>query len=104
MSWKDSCWSFVKKYGKAAKTVAGGVLNVVAPGSGALVGLVEQAYDKAHDAAQDHWEQSLLQATQTNTAEMQRLGELFDMLNGGLATLCDEAFKHKDHPADLPAI
>src|SRR3954451_8317831 len=98
MSWKDRCLSFVKKYGKAAKAVADGVLNVVAPGSGALVGLVEQACDKAHDTAQDHWEQSLLQAAQHNTAELQRLGELFELLNGGLAKLCDEAFTHKDKP------
>jgi len=31
MSWKDRCLSFIKKYGKVAKVVAGGVLNVVAP-------------------------------------------------------------------------
>src|ERR1700723_2014839 len=53
MSWKNRCLSFVKKYGKAAKVVAGAVLNVVAPGSGALVGLVEFACDKANDTAQD---------------------------------------------------
>src|SRR6266545_695073 len=103
MSWKDRCLSFVKKYGKAAKTVASGVLNVVAPGSGALIGLVEQACDKAGDTAQDDWELSLLQATQNNTAELERLGQLFEMLNGGLAKLCDQAFDSKDRP-DLPAI
>ena len=64
MSWKDRCLAFVKKYGKAAKVVAGGVLNVVAPGSGALMSLVELACDKASETAQDHWEQSMLQATQ----------------------------------------
>ena len=37
MSWKDNCLSFVKKYGKPAKVVAGAVPNVVAPGSAALL-------------------------------------------------------------------
>jgi len=104
MSWKDRCLSFVKKYGKAAKAVAGGVLNVVAPGSGALVGLVEQACDKATHAAQDHWEQALLQATQNNTAELERLGQLFELLNGDLGKLCDKAFAFADQPDDLPDI
>ena len=104
MSWKDRCLAFVKKYGKAAKVVAGGVLNVVAPGSGALVTLVEQACDKANDVAQDHWERALLQATQNNTEQLQRLGQLFELLSGDLGKLCDEAFAHKDRPDDLPDI
>jgi hypothetical protein len=101
VSWKDRCLSFVKKYGKAAKVVAGAVLNVVALGSGALVNLV---CDKASDIAQDHWEQSLLQATQNNTEELQRLGQLFELLNGDLAKLCDKAAAFADQPDDLPDI
>ncbi len=102
MTWKDPCLSFIKKYGKAAKAVAGGVLNVVAPGSGALVALVELACDKAIDTAQDHWEASLLEATQNNTAELQRLGQLFELLSGDLASLCDMANAFADEPDDLP--
>jgi formylglycine-generating enzyme required for sulfatase activity len=104
MSWKVRCLSFVKKYGKAAKVVAGAVLNVVAPGSGALVNLVDLACDKASEVAQDHWEQALLEATQNNTAELQRLGQLFELLSGELATLCDRALKGADHPDELPDI
>src|SRR5437763_1086371 len=104
MSWKEGCLAFVKKYGKAAKAVAGGVLNVIAPGSGALLGLVEQACDKATDLAQDHWEQALLQATQQNAAELQRLGQLFELLSGDLGKLCDQALACADRPADLPDV
>ena len=32
MAWTDSFMHFIKKYGPAAKVVAGAVLNVVAPG------------------------------------------------------------------------
>src|SRR5262249_26437704 len=104
MSWKDQCLSFIKKYGKAAKVVAGGVLNVVAPVSGSLVSLVELACDKAVETAQDHWEASLLEATQNNTAELQRLGQLFEMLSGDLASLCDKAAVFADQPDDLPEL
>jgi len=104
MTWKDHCLSFIKKYGKAAKVVAGGVLNVVAPGSGALVALVEKACDTAGEIAQEHWEASLLEATQNNTAELQRLGQLFELLSGDLANLCDKAAAFADQPDDLPDI
>ena len=104
MSWKDRCLSFVKKYGKSAKVVAGAVLNVVAPGSGTLVGLMELAIDQTGDITQDHWEAALLNATQNNTAELQRLGELFELLNGDLDKLCVKAFANVDKPDDLPDI
>src|SRR5262249_42243887 len=54
--------------------------------------------------AQDHWEQELLQATQHNTAELQRLGQLFELLGGELATLCDKAAAFANQPDDLPDI
>src|SRR5947209_4489761 len=104
MSWNDSCLSFVKKYGKAAKIVAGGVLNVVAPGSGSLLSLVDLACDRAGEIAQDHWEASLLEATQNNTAELQRLGQLFELLSGDLAVLCDKAAACATQPDKLPDI
>lgn len=104
MSWKEQCLTFVKKYGKAAKVVATGVLNVVAPGSGTLVSWVEMACDKACGVAQDHWEQSLLEATQANAAELQRLGQVFELLSGDLASLCDKAAAFADQLDDLPDI
>src|SRR5215470_16533995 len=103
MSW-NACLGFVKKYGKAAEAVAGGVLNVVAPGSGTLLNLVDLACDKVNETAQDHWEQALLQATQHNTAELQRLGQLFELLGGELASLCDKAAVFANQPDDLPDI
>ncbi len=91
MSWSDACLGFVRKYGKAAKAVAGAVLNVVAPGSAALVGLVGNACDAAHELADTRFEEHLLQATRQNAGELQRLGELFALLQGDLARLCDRA-------------
>lgn len=104
MSWKDNCVNFVKKYGSAAKVVAGAVLNVVAPGSGALVGLVDKAFDTAGDMAQGHWEAELMRATQQNAAELARLGSLFALLTGDLGKLCDKAFAFHDQPDDIEDI
>jgi hypothetical protein len=56
MSLLDRGLMFLKKYGTAAKAVAGAVLNVVAPGSRALINLAEQVFDTAGNVAQEHWE------------------------------------------------
>ena len=90
MSLKDSFMSVVKKYGGVARLVTTTVLNVIAPGSSALVQLVEQVFDKGKDVAQNHWEATLLEATRTNADELQRLGSLFDLLNGELAFAVNE--------------
>ncbi|MSU79110.1 MAG: hypothetical protein EXS16_13600 [Gemmataceae bacterium] len=90
MSLQDSFMFVVKKYGGVAKFVTTTVLNVIAPGSSALVQLVEQVFDKGKDVAQHHWEAKLLEATQANADELQRLGQLFDLLNGELAFAVNE--------------
>lgn len=99
---KDSCLAFVKKYGKVAKVVASGVLSVT--GCGPLVPLVELVCDRAYDVAQDHWEQALLEATNSNAAELQRLNEVFELLRGDLASLCDRAATRADNPEQLRVI
>src|SRR4051794_152055 len=104
MPWTDSCLSFVRKHGKAAKVVAGAVLNVVAPGSGSLVALVDLACDHAQELAQEQWEAELTEATRHNAAELERLGRLFDLLAGALAGLCDKARVFADEPDELPAV
>ena len=72
MAWKVRLLSFVRKYGKAAKVITTSVLNVAAPGSGALIELVEKAFDTAEQTAEKDREEKLLEATQRNTAELER--------------------------------
>ena len=99
MSWKDRCMELVKKYGPTAKEVAGAVLNVVAPGSGALIGLVDKAFDTAQDMAKEHSEAELERMTRQNAEELTRLGNLMELLTGDLAKLCDTAFTVHDRSA-----
>ncbi len=55
-----------RKYGRAARTVATGVLNVVAPGSGSLIELAGNVIDAVGEAADkekhDDWEREVLEA------------------------------------------
>ncbi len=104
MSWKDRILGFVRKYGVAAKTVAVSVLNVAAPGSAALVGLVESACDKAVAVAHDQWEDEILRLAGNNAAELERLGKLMELLQGDLAKVCDKAFPFADEPDDVEDI
>lgn len=96
MSWSEACLGFVRKYGTAARGVASAVLNVVAPGSAALVGLVGTACEAAQEAAEGHFEERLLQTVQNNGAELVRLGELFALLQGDLARLCEKAHEEAE--------
>ena len=65
-----------RKYGRAAKTVATGVLDVVAPGSGSLIELVGNVIDAVGEAADkekhDNWEREVLERLQGNEAELAR--------------------------------
>ncbi len=104
MSWKDRVLGFVRKYGTSAKTVAVSVLNVAAPGSAALVGLVESACDKAVAVAHDHWEDEVLQLANNNAGELDRLGKLMELLQGDLARVCDKAFAFADQLDEVEEI
>ncbi len=97
-----------RKYGRAAKTVATGVLDVVAPGSGSLIELVGNVIDAVGEAADkekhDNWEREVLERLQGNEAELARLGQLLDCLAGPLAAVCDKAAAFADQADDLPDI
>lgn len=98
----------VRKYGRAAKVVATGVLSVVAPGSGSLLDLAGKAIDAAVDTAdkiaREDWERDLLARVQGSEAELARLGGMLEYLAGPLAAVCDKAFAFADQPDDLPDI
>lgn len=101
MSLKEQCLSFVRKYGAAAKLVATSVTAVVAP---PLVGFVEKAFDKADKIAHDNWEQMLLELAQRNRGDLQRLGQVVELLGGDLAKLCDKAFAFHGQPDQIEDI
>jgi predicted Ser/Thr protein kinase len=99
-----TCASLVRKYGPTAKVVTTGVLNVVAPGSGSLVELAGLAIDAAEQINRDDWERQVLARLGQSEAELARLGQLLEYLNGPLAAVCDKAAAFADQPADLPEI
>jgi hypothetical protein len=108
MSLLQTCVSLVRKYGPTAKVVTTGVLNVVAPGSGALVELAGRAIDAASESAEQiaraDWEQQVLARLGQSEAELARLAQLLEYLTGPLAAICDKAAAFADQPADLPEI
>ena len=84
--------------------VAATVLNFALPGSGALVNLVENAFNIAEKAAENDWEDRLRVATECNVAELDRLGQLIGMLQGELASFCDVAHSLKDQPGKIDTL
>jgi TPR repeat protein/predicted Ser/Thr protein kinase len=108
MSLWQTCVSLVRKYGPASKIVTTGVLNVVAPGSGALVELAGHAIDAASESAEQiaraDWERQVLARLGQSEAELARLAQLLEYLTGPLAAICDKAAAFADQPADLPEI
>ena len=108
MSLLTSSMRLLAKYGKAAKVVVSGVLNVVAPGSGAILELAGEALEAAQSISEasqrDRWEEELRVRLGTSAAELARLGQLLDCLVGPLAVLCDKAAVFADQAEDLPDI
>src|SRR4051812_9004431 len=84
--WKASLLGLVKKHGDAAKFVAATVLAAV-PGGSVISEVVGKAIDAAKDTAQDHWEQDLQRAVNASEAELERMGQVLDILQGDLGSL-----------------
>jgi len=104
----QTCLSLVRKYGPVAKVVTAGVLNVVAPGSGALVEMAGNALDAASETAEevadDQFRRQLLDRLGQSEAELTRLGQLLEYLTGPLVKVCDKAAAFADQADDLPDI
>ena len=105
MSIKTALAGFVGKYGPHSKLIASSVLNVIAPGSGALISITETAIDAAKDIADDidhkQWEERLMAKVQQGHAEVERLAKLIEFLSGPLAAVCDKAAVFADDPKEL---
>ena len=108
MSLKDVCLKLVGKYGPHARIVSAGVLNVVAPGSGALIDItstvIEAAQDIADNKAHAQWEQQLIEKVDQSQAEIEKVGQLLEFLSGPLAAVCDKASAFADDPEEMEEI
>ena len=104
MAWKESLSNFFRKYGPASKMVAVTVLNFTLPGSAAIINLVENAFDTAEKVAENDWEDRLRKAAECNVAELDRLGQLIEILQGELSSFCDVAHSLKDQPGKIDAL
>jgi parallel beta-helix repeat protein len=104
----QTCLSLVRKYGSAARVVAAGVLNVVAPGSGTLIEMAGQALDAAGEITnrlpRENWECELLARLGQSEAELKRLGQMLEFLTGPLAAVCDKAAAFANQADNLPDI
>lgn len=65
---------------------------------------VDVAHELAEDMARDQWQQEVLGRLQTSQAELDRLTQLMEFLNGPLASICDKAAAFADQQEDLPDI
>jgi hypothetical protein len=87
MSWKQKALALAKLCGPAAKFAAKAVLGAVLPGSPAVVELVEQALDCAHETAKEKWEIDEGKEPAASAADLRRLEEVLDVLGGDLSAL-----------------
>jgi hypothetical protein len=82
MSWKDSAILLHKRFGAPAKFAAKMILGAILPGGSAVVELVGEALDCAHETAKDN-----LAVEKASAADLQRVGQVLDVLCRDLATL-----------------
>ena len=54
-------------------------------GGAGVAGLVNKAFDSAEKKAQDDWEINLAKQVEASAAELERLGEILDLLSGDLS-------------------
>ena len=87
MSWQQKVLRLAKLYGPAAKFAAKAVLGVVLPGSPAVVQLVEQALDCAHETAKEMWEIDERLVPAASEADLRRLEEVLGVLDSELPAL-----------------
>ncbi|HYT93052.1 MAG TPA: right-handed parallel beta-helix repeat-containing protein [Gemmataceae bacterium] len=85
MSWQSKILALCKKYGSGAKFAASTILGAVLPGGSSVVGLVDKAFTSAEKKAQDQWEIDLAKQVEASAAELERLGEVLDLLSGDLS-------------------
>ena len=97
MSIKSALTGFIGKYGPHSKLIASSLLNVIAPGSGALISVTQTAIEAATDIADDiehkNWEKRLLAKINQGHEEVERLSKMIELLSGPLSKVCDTALQ-----------
>src|SRR5262249_19527453 len=79
MTWTEQSLGLANKYGEAARFAAATVLGAALPGGAAVLALADKALDAAQTAGGA--------AVAAGDADLQRLGEVFAVLDGELALL-----------------
>ncbi len=96
MSWASKLLELCRRYGKPAKLAASSILGAILPGSPAVIALVEQAFDTAEEKGQDHWEMKVDQRLDASAGDLERLGEVLDLLQGELQHLTAQVVRLPD--------
>jgi hypothetical protein len=81
MSLTAKALDLIKRFGAPAKFAAKIVLSAVVPGSPAVIELVEKVLDSAHETVKDNL------STLADPADLQRVEQMLDLLNGTLQPL-----------------
>jgi hypothetical protein len=87
MSWQDRALLLCRRLGPGAKFAAKLVLGAILPGSPAVVELVGEALDCAHETAKEHWEISRDRPIAGSPTDLARLDEVLGILTGELSAL-----------------
>jgi hypothetical protein len=90
LSLKDRLLGLVKRYGQSAQSIVQATLAVV-PGAAALAPLIDHAFQQLEHAAQEHWEDKLLQLTQANRQQLEQSLRLLELLDERFAVLLAHA-------------
>ena len=99
MGWVSKLLELCRHYGKPAKFACTSILGAVLPGSPAVVSLVEQAFDTAEEKAQDHWEMKVDQRLEASAADLERLGEVLELLQGDLQHVTAQVARFEKVPS-----
>jgi hypothetical protein len=87
VTWTDKLLDLCRRYGKPVKVAASSILGAILPGSPAVVELVERAFDTAEEKGQDHWEVRVDEQLEASAEDLERLGQVLDLLQGELQHL-----------------
>src|SRR5262245_5049709 len=104
MSLKAQVLGFVKRFGAPAKFAAKQILNAVLPGSPAVVELVGQALDCAHETAKDQFEVDEARLPPATAADLNRVEEVIGILAGDLQTLVAQVGRLDQWPDAVAAL
>ncbi len=98
MSWKDKAVGLHKRFGAPAKFAAKLILGAVVPGGPAVVQLVGEVLDCVHETAKDNLAIDEKRMPAATPADLQRVEEILDVLNGSLEFLMAQVVALADVP------